>query len=763
MLNNKKEFKYNFGGKEITIETGRMAKQADGSVLVSCEGTQVLVTVCSATKMKDGQDFFPLLVEYTEKFYSAGKFLGGFMKREARPSTGETLNARLIDRPLRPLFPEGYMFDTVVSCTVMSYEEGGDPEVLASIGASAALTISDIPFAGPIGSCKVGRINGEFVINPSRPQWEESDLEIAVAASEDAILMVEGEAHVVPEDDVLGAIFFGHDEIKGLVKFLKGIQEEIGLEKREFIPATPNEKLMETVKEKFTGRAREVLTITDKIKRQKATKVMESEVVLAMQESPAEYGLEESSAFGKEAYKGVDELMYELLRGDILDHDKRIADRPLDKVRGVETETDILKTPHGSSLFTRGETQVMATVTLGGNTGTQMSDRIIGKFEDSFYLHYNFPPYSVGEARGVRGVGRRELGHGNLAERALKSVVPTDFPYTTRVVCEVLESNGSSSMGSVCSGSMALMDAGVPIKAPVAGIAMGLVTDGERFKVLTDILGDEDHLGDMDFKVAGTAEGITAIQMDIKITGLTREIVEKSMSQARDGRLHILEEMAKTISTHRVTMKDGVPVMKSMKIPTDKIGALIGPGGKNIKKLQESYELTIEIEEDGTTKFISTNQTNIDTCMELVGLQLNGPEVGTVYDATVATIKEYGAFVDIADGVGGLVHISELAEERVRDAGDYVAEGDVIKVKVLEIDRMGRVKLSAKAAAGLKRKDGKDPAEVEAEFKKNNPNADKPRGDRPPRGDRSDRGDRGDRRPRRPRRDDKAPKGDSES
>jgi polyribonucleotide nucleotidyltransferase len=757
MLNNKKEYTFNFGGKDITIETGRMAKQADGSVLVSSEGTQVLVTVCSATQVKDGQDFFPLLVEYTEKFYAAGKFLGGFMKREARPSVGETLNARLIDRPLRPLFPEGYMFDTVVSCTVMSYEEGGDPEVLASIGASAALTISDIPFAGPIGACKVGRIGGEFVINPAKSQWEESDLEIAVAASEDAILMVEGEAEMVPEKDVLEAIFHGHDEIKGLVKFLKDIQAEIGQEKREFIPATPNEKLMETVKENFTAKAREVLTITDKIKRQKATKAMEKEVVAAMEENPASFGLEEGAAFGKEAYKGVDELMYELLRGDILDHDKRIADRPLDKVRGIETETDILKTPHGSSLFTRGETQVMATVTLGGSTGTQMSDRIVGKSEDSFYLHYNFPPYSVGEARGVRGVGRRELGHGNLAERALKSVVPTDFPYTTRVVCEVLESNGSSSMGSVCSGSMALMDAGVPLKAPVAGIAMGLVTDGERFKVLTDILGDEDHLGDMDFKVAGTAEGITAIQMDIKITGLTREIVEKSMAQARDGRLHILEEMAKTISTHRVTMKDGVPVMKSMQIPTDKIGALIGPGGKNIKKLQENYELTIEIEEDGTTKFISTNQANIDTCMELVGLQLNGPEVGTTYDATVATIKEYGAFVDIADGVGGLVHVSELAEERVRDAGDYVAEGDVIKVKVLEIDRMGRVKLSAKAAEVLKRKDGRDPAEVEAEFKKNNPNADKPRGDRPPRGDR---GDRGDRKPRRPRRDDRAPKSD---
>ncbi|EPZ50945.1 polyribonucleotide nucleotidyltransferase [Bacteriovorax sp. BAL6_X] len=744
MLNNKREFTYNFGGKDITIETGRMAKQADASVIVTCGGTQVLVTATSATQVKDGQDFFPLLVEYTEKFYSAGKFLGGFLKREGRPSVGETLNARLIDRPLRPLFPEGYMFDTVISCTVISYSPEGDPEVLAAIGASAALTISDIPFAGPIGTCKVGRIDGEFVINPDQDKWEESDMEIVVAASDNAILMVEGEAKVAPEQDVLDAIFYGQKEIEGFVSFLKDVQKEVGREKREFVSAAANKTMLEKIRADFTATAREALKITDKLLRQKAVKAIETQVKEAMAADPAAFGLTEDDAFGKEAYKGVDELMYEMLRGDILDEDKRIAGRGLAEVRTIETETDILKVPHGSSLFTRGETQVMAAVTLGGSKGAQMSDRIIGTKEDQFYLHYNFPPFSVGEARGVRGVGRREQGHGNLAERALKAVMPTDFPYTTRLVCEVLESNGSSSMGSVCSGSMALMDAGVPLTAPVAGIAMGLVTDGERFKILTDILGDEDHLGDMDFKVAGTTEGITAIQMDIKITGLTKEIVESAMAQAREGRLHILEEMAKTISVERKTLKDGVPVMKTMQIKQDQIGGLIGPGGKNIKKLQEDFDLTIEIEEDGTTKFISTNQEMIDECMSLVALQMNGPEVGKVYEAKVASLKDYGAFVDIAAGVGGLVHISEIAEDRITDAADYLDEGQEVKIKVLEIDKMGRAKLSIKAVEALKRKDGKTEAEAQKDAPKREPreSRDGDRGDRRPRGDRKPRADR---------------------
>ncbi|MFX3675708.1 MAG: polyribonucleotide nucleotidyltransferase [bacterium] len=704
MNENKKVYSFNYGGKEVTLETGRLAKQTDASVLVSCGGTQVLVTVVSAHEMKDGQDFFPLLVEYTEKFYAAGKFLGGFMKREGRPTTGETLNARLIDRPLRPLFPEGYMFETVVSCTVMSYSPDGDPEVLAGIGASAALSISDIPFAGPIATCKVARIDGKFVLNPSHSEWEKSDLEIAVAGSSDAILMVEGEAKIVPEKDVLEAIFWGHDQIKGMVEVIAKMQKEVGKAKREFVSASANTTLMAKVKADFSSDVRASLSIVDKMERQKATKEIMSKVAKAASENPSAFGLNEGDAFKKEAYKAVDGLLYDMMRADILDEEKRIGGRKLNEVRQIETETNILVQPHGSSLFTRGETQVLSSVTIGGSAGEQMADRITGLSYNKFYLHYNFPPYSVGEARGVRGVGRRELGHGNLAERALKPIMPADFPYTTRVVCEVLESNGSSSMGSVCSGSMALMDAGVNIVAPCAGVAMGLISDGKRFKVLTDILGDEDHLGDMDFKVAGPKDGITAIQMDIKITGLTREIVEAAMTQARDGRLHILGEMEKTISTHRAEFKDNVPRVKTTKIETDKIGMLIGPGGKNIKGLQENFKVTIEIAEDGTVKVLGEDAAAINECLSLIDMQINGPKVGSDYEAKVVTIKEYGAFVDIAQGVSGLVHISELADDRVNNVNDYVSEGDTIKVRVVEVDRMGRLKLSAKAAGKIEKK-----------------------------------------------------------
>jgi len=707
MNENKKVYSINWGGKEVTIETNRLAKQADGSVLVSCGGTQVLTTVCSATSVKDGQDFFPLLVEYTEKFYAAGKFLGGFLKREGRPSTKETLNARLIDRPLRPLFPNGYMFDTVVSCTVMSYDaNGGDPEILAALGSSAALTISDIPFAGPIATCKVARIDGKLCINPAHEEWENSDLEIIVAGSSDAILMVEGEGDIIPENEMLEAIFFGHDQCKEFVKLLDTMRSEVGRPKREFISAAANETMMAKVKADYTADARALLGINDKMDRQKAVKALEAKVKESMTADLAAWGLEEGASAGKESYKAVDELLYEMMRADILDEEKRIAGRGMAEVRQIETETNILQSPHGSSLFTRGETQVLATATIGGSSGEQMADRIDGLSYANFYLHYNFPPYSVGEARGVRGVGRRELGHGNLAERAIKAVMPSkeEFPYTTRLVCEVLESNGSSSMGSVCSGSMALQDAGVPIKDPVAGIAMGLITDGERFKVLTDILGDEDHLGDMDFKVAGTKDGISALQMDIKIQGLTREIVEKAMGQAKEGREHILGEMAKTISTHREELKDGVPRIESFKIKPDQIGGLIGPGGKNIKALQESFEVNMDIDEDGTVRVLGVDKEKIFECIALAKLQIDGPAVGTEYDAVVRTIKEYGAFADIAQGISGLVHVSELADERVSDPNEYVAEGDKIKVKVIEIDRMGRIKLSAKAAKPLTKK-----------------------------------------------------------
>ena len=707
MNREKRVFTYDYGGKEVTLETGWLAQQADGAVLVSCEGTQVLVTVCSAREMKDGQDFFPLLVEYTEKFYSAGKFLGGFMKREGRPTTQETLNARLIDRPLRPLFPEGYMFDTVVSCTVMSYSEKGDPEILAALGASGALSISDIPFDGPIGACKVGRIDGQLVLNPPYSSWKESDLEVVIAGSEEAILMVEGQAQIVPEEEILEAILYGHKHIRGFVSFLEGIKREVGREKRDFTSASVNSLLAEKTTQECSSEARACLDIAHKRERQRAIGILEKGMAKKVGENPESYGLGEGDDPKKEAYKAVDGLLYNMMRGDILNSDKRIGGRALDEVRPIEAQVNVLDSPHGSSLFTRGETQVLATATIGGSSGDQMSDRIVGQYYNKFYLHYNFPPYCVGEARGVRGVGRRELGHGNLAERALKPVIPGDsekFYYTTRLVCEVLESNGSSSMASVCAGSMALMDAGVPLKAPVAGVAMGLVSEGGKFKILTDILGDEDHLGDMDFKVAGPREGITAIQMDIKIGGLTSEIVEKALNQAREGRLHILEEMAKAIPRKRDDYKEGVPRIESFKIDRDRIGALIGPGGKNIKALQENYQVTIEVLEDGSVRVLGPDREKLKKCIDEALLQVNGPEVGSLYKARVASIKEYGTFVDIADGVGGLVHVSEISDTRVNDVGDFVSVGDTIDVKVIEIDRMGRLKLSAKAVKPLKKK-----------------------------------------------------------
>lgn len=703
MLNNKKEFTFNYGGKDITIETGRLAKQADGAVLVTSGKSQVLVTVCSAHEVKDGQDFFPLMVDYKEKFTAAGKFLGGFMKREGRPSNSEILLMRMIDRPLRPLFPEGYMTETIVMAQVISFDPEVDPEVLAGLGTCAALEISDIPFAGPLGFCKVGRINGEFVLNPYRGQWEESEIELVLAASEEAIMMVEGEANEVSEELMLEALQFGHNSIKEFCEVLVKMRNEVGKTKREWNSAVANETLMKKM-EAYSSDARNVLNITDKQQRSRAISLLNKKVKEDIKADHAAFGVDSPDDAGKEAYKGVDELLYTMMRNDILQEGKRIAGRGLTEVREIETETSVLKAPHGSSLFTRGETQVLATATIGGKDGEQMKDSIYGVEFDNFYLHYTFAPYSVGEARGYRGVGRREVGHGNLAERALRKMMPKDFPYTVRVTCEVTESNGSSSMGSVCSGSMALMDAGIPLEKPVAGVAMGLIKDGDKFQILTDILGDEDHLGDMDFKVAGTQDGITAIQMDIKITGITNEIFQKAMTQAKEGRLHILEEMSKTISTPRPKFKDGVPTIETTNIKPDKIGALIGPGGKNIKAIQEKFEVSIEITEEGLVKVLGTDQAILKDVIALIDLQINGPKIDSVYSAKVVTIKEYGAFVDLVDGVSGLVHVSELAEERVKDVNDYLSVGDVVDVKVVDVDRFGKIKLSAKAVKPVSKK-----------------------------------------------------------
>lgn len=695
----------NFGGKEITVETGKLAKQADGAVIISCEGTQVLCTVCSAKEANEGQDFFPLLVDYKEKFYSAGKFLGGFMKREGRPSTAEILLMRMIDRPFRPMFPEGYLNETIIMNQVLSYDENADAEILAGMGAAAALVISDVPFLSPVGFAKVGKIDGKLVLNPTHKELENSELDMIIAASEEAILMVEGEAKELSEQEMLDAIIFAHEEIKKYCQMLSKMQSEVGKKKREFVPVTPNQTLRNKVKDQFKTDARACLDIVPKLERGNAIGALNKKVAEALKENPSAYGLDESASFSKEAYAAVDGLLYEMMRADILNEEKRIGGRKLNEIRSIETETQILKKTHGSALFTRGETQVLGVVTLGGKTGEQMVDNLRGISYDNFYLHYTFPPFSVGEARGYRGVGRREIGHGNLAERALKNIVQYDnFPYTIRVNCEVLESNGSSSMGSVCSGSMALMDAGVPMSNPVAGIAMGLVKEGDKFKILSDILGDEDHLGDMDFKVAGTSQGITAIQMDIKITGITNEIFSKALAQAKVGREHILGEMAKTISASRSELKDTAPQILTIEIDKDKIGAVIGPGGKNVKMLQEKYGVTVEIDDSGIVKVIGNDKKKSNDVLNHIDLTVNGPKIGEDYNATVVTIKEYGAFVDIVEGISGLVHISELADERVNDVEEYLKIGDPIKVKVLDVDRFGKIKLSAKAVTPLEKK-----------------------------------------------------------
>jgi polyribonucleotide nucleotidyltransferase len=705
MINNKQEFKINYGGKDVIVETGRLAKQADGSAMVTCGGTQVLVTVCSAQSANEGQDFFPLMVDYKEKFSAAGKFLGGFMKREGRPSNEEILLMRMVDRPLRPLFPTGYMMETIIMAQVLSFDGENDPQVLAGLGTTAALEVSDIPFAGPVGFCKVGLIGGELILNPTKSQEKESDLELVVAASHDAILMVEGEANELSEAKMMEALIFAHESIKAYCSLLDDMRNKCGKTKREFISVAPNETMMKKM-EDFSTDARACINVIDKQERSKAISALNNKVAEVIKADPTPFGFDSSVSSGKEAYKGVDELLYRIMRGDILNEDKRIGGRGMTEVREIETEVDVLAKPHGSSLFTRGETQVMATVTIGGKEGEQMRDSIYGLSYSNFYLHYTFAPYSVGEARGYRGVGRREVGHGNLAERAIRKVLPSkeDFPYTMRVTCEVLESNGSSSMGSVCSGVMALLDAGVPLREPVAGVAMGLIKEGDKFKILTDILGDEDHLGDMDFKVAGTSKGITAIQMDIKITGITNEIFEKAMAQAHEGRMHILGEMNKTISTQRLEFKPGVPKVITTTIEKDKIGALIGPGGKNIKALQEGYEVNIEITEEGLVKIFGSDAEKLSDVKAVIDLSINGPKIGSIYEGEVVTIKEFGAFVDIAKGVSGLVHVSEIAEERVKDVTEYVKEGDKIQVKVLDVDRFGKIKLSAKAVKSLEKK-----------------------------------------------------------
>jgi polyribonucleotide nucleotidyltransferase len=554
-----------------------------------------------------------------------------------------------------------------------------------------------------VGFARMAKINGQYVLNPS--DFKDAQLDIIVAGSPDAILMVEGEAKEVSEPDMLEAITVAHNQIKQFCEVMKDLQKKVGKSKRSYTPVVLNKDVIQNVKSKFEAKIQTALSINEKLERNNAISALKKEVAEMMKTKPSDFSLTETANFSSEANKAVEDVLYHTMRGDILNKGKRIGGRGLKDIRPIEVEVDTLKNVHGSSLFTRGETQVLGAVTLGGKEGEQLNDTIRGLYYDKYYLHYSFMPFSVGEARGYRGVGRREVGHGNLAERALKMMLPIGtYPYTIRVACEVLESNGSSSMASVCAGSLALMDAGVPLAAPVAGIAMGLIKESDKYQILSDILGDEDHLGDMDFKVAGTAKGITAIQMDIKITGITTEIMSKAMDQAKEGRIHILGKMAQAISVPRVSYKTGVPLIQMTKIAPDQIGALIGPGGKNIKGIQEEYKVTIEVAEDGTVKVLGLDATKLNQVTDLIKLQMNGPTVGEVYDAKVVTLKEYGAFVDIAAGVSGLVHVSEISNDRVQDVGEFLTEGDMVKVKVLEIDRMGKVRLSIKAVAPLEKK-----------------------------------------------------------
>ena len=688
-----KTFTTTINGKEYSIKTGKIAKQASGSVIVQCGKTIVLVTAVGSKDPKPEISFLPLTVEYQEKIYSAGRIPGNYFRREiGRPSEKETLTARLIDRPIRPLFEDDYNYETQVIATVLSMDKINEPDTLAMVGASAALEISDIPFAGPIASVKVGRINGEFVVNPEIEQMEESDIELMVAGSKTGVVMVEGGADIVSEKDMLDAIFFGHEALQPLIDIQVELKKEFGQEKRVFVPPAKDEELIAKVVEFSKDKIYEKVQIKTKIERQKALSALKDETVDKFCEDYPEQIKEIKGAFGK--------CLKKTSRDIVLKEDKRIDGRAFDEVRQIDCEVGNLPMTHGSALFTRGETQVLGVLTLGSGMDEQRVETLMGNETRAFMLHYNFPPFSVGECRRAGGPSRRDIGHGNLASRAISRVLPAqeDFEYTIRLVGEVLESNGSSSMGTVCSGALALMDGGVPIKAPVSGIAMGLVKDENKIAVLSDILGDEDHFGDMDFKVAGTAEGITALQMDIKIKELSKDIMETALNQARGGRLHILDKMLETLKETREEVSPHAPKIVSIQIKSDKIRDIIGPGGKVIRALQADTNTVIQVNDDGIVKIAATNEEDSALALQMVKDIALDPEIGTIYQGTVVKITDFGAFVNIKQGTDGLVHISELANHRVKKVTDVLKEGEVIPVKVLDITRDGKIKLSYKAA-----------------------------------------------------------------
>ena len=682
---------FTYGAHTVTLETGRMARQADGAVLVTMSDTVVLVTAVARKQALPGRDFFPLTVNYQEKTYAAGKIPGGFFKREGRPSEKEVLTSRLIDRPIRPLFPDGFYNEVQVVATVLSVNPEVDTDIPAMLGASAALALSGVPFQGPIGAARVGYVSGEYVLNPTTTQTKsESALDLVVAGTREGVLMVESEANCLSEDVMLGAVLFGHQHMQAAIDAIEKLVAQAGKPKWEWSAPPANEALKAAVAAQAEAGMNEAYAVVEKQARHARVTEVKAATITALCEGDA-------PAFSKEE---VEEelfwLEYRLVRGRILDGKPRIDGRDTKTVRPIKVEVGVLPRTHGSALFTRGETQALVVCTLGTGRDAQIIDALAGERREPFMLHYNFPPFSVGETGIMGSPKRREIGHGNLARRGVNAIMPdlTQFPYVLRVVSEILESNGSSSMASVCGTSLALMDAGVPVKAPSAGVAMGLVKEGDRFAVLTDILGDEDHLGDMDFKVAGPAEGITALQMDIKITSITPEIMKVALGQARDGRLHILGEMNKVLDKPRPQMSEWAPTIITIKIDPEKIRDVIGKGGAVIRQITEETGTTIDIENDGTVKIAAVDGAAGREAERRIKMITSDVEVGSVYEGRVARLMDFGAFVTILPGRDGLVHISQISDERVERVSDKLKEGDVIRVKVLEVDRQGRIRLS---------------------------------------------------------------------
>ncbi len=684
---------FQYGKETVTIETGRVARQASGAVMVTMGETSVLVTVVASKVAKPGQDFFPLSVHYQEKFYAVGRIPGGYLKREGRPSEFETLTSRLIDRPVRPLFPKGFKNEVQVVCTVMSSDKKAPADIPAMIGTSAALAISGAPFNGPIGAARVGFTDEDgYILNPGHEELETSLLDMVVSGTETAVLMVESEAEELTEDEMLGAVLFAHQEQQKVIQAVKEFAAEVNTPTWEWVPAAENTELKEALVSQFGAQIAEAYIITDKMERYGRLSELRTEVVAALS------GDEEGQPSAAEVSGAFASLEKTTVRERVLSGESRIDGRDNKTVRPIAVEVGVLPKTHGSALFTRGETQAIVTTTLGTARDAQIFDALEGDKRDPFLFHYNFPPYSVGECGRMGSPGRREIGHGRLARRGIQAMVPTEeeFPYTLRVVSEITESNGSSSMASVCGASLALMDAGVPLKAPVAGIAMGLIKEGDRFAVLTDILGDEDHLGDMDFKVAGTDEGITALQMDIKIQGITDEIMEIALGQANEARIHILEEMNKVIAESRPQLSDNAPVMETIKIHPDKIREVIGKGGATIRSITEETGASIDIDDSGNIKVFADDRSGADAAIARIEAITAEAEIGAIYDGKVSKIVDFGAFIAFLPGKEGLVHISQIKNERIEKVSDVLSEGQIVKVKVLDVDQRGRVKLTMK-------------------------------------------------------------------